>query len=100
MKKCPLCKKDTILNTPMGEVCTNYDSFGGCGYVDGMDMGPRPKQRKKKSITEGQLLRNELKRANETIIRLQKTIWELEHADHCCGSCGNVIRPSHPADGC
>jgi len=69
----------------MGEVCTDDD----CGYVDGMVLS----RSKKKPLTELQI-------ANRIIERLQKKIWKLEHADHHCGSCGNVIRPSHPADGC
>lgn len=87
MRTCPVCKKLKVIDTPLGEVCTNDE----CGYVDGMDLGPRNKV--KKPLTQ-------LEQARREIARLEKRIWNLEHQDHCCGSCGNVTRPSHPADGC
>lgn len=44
-------------------------------------------------------LNKELDEAHAKIERLKSEIFRLKRMDHCCGSCGNVIHPSHYADG-
>lgn len=90
MQRCPNCKKNTLINTTLGEVCKNDD----CGYVDGIVMTPRSKW--KAPLTPLQRANRTIRALESTIADLQKRLWRAEHSS--CVHCGRG--PSHPADGC